>query len=71
MDVQTMIAENLNRIGADGLCCPGCGCSIDDLAPCGSFRSDCCAAKLAIATQSGDDYEVGDEIYVEFIPEME
>jgi len=46
--VGEMLRDKLYKIGADGLCNPikECGCSIDDLAPCGCiYIRECVAAK--------------------------
>ena len=46
----------LHEIGADGLCNPieECGCSLDDLAPCGCLNLNECAA--ALKTKNGKFY---------------
>ena len=33
MNAREMLIKQLKELGADGLCCTGCGCDIDDLAP--------------------------------------
>lgn len=33
MNAREMLIKQLKELGADGLCCLGCGCDIDDLAP--------------------------------------
>jgi hypothetical protein len=45
MNCKDIIIEKLKAIGADGLCTDGCGCGIDDLAPCESYYLDCVPAK--------------------------
>lgn len=44
MNVKQMVIAQLEAIGADGLCSDGCGCVIDDLAPCGELPDYCVAA---------------------------
>jgi hypothetical protein len=65
MNVQEILKNHLKSIGADGLCCDGCGCGIDDLFPCDKTPSECKPAKKGIAEESGEFYEVGDEIFIE------
>jgi hypothetical protein len=65
MNVQEILKNHLKSIGADGLCCDGCGCGIDDLIPCGSDPSECKLAKKGIAEESGEFYEAGDDIFIE------
>jgi hypothetical protein len=67
MTVKDIILAHLRKVGADGLCCDGCGCSIDDLAPCCEYAADvmtCEPARKAVATESGECWEIGDEIFV-------
>lgn len=61
-----LIASALRALGADGLCSGGCGCGLDDLAPCGYPDDDCQAARRTIATEDDPDgdYVAGDTIYV-------
>jgi hypothetical protein len=46
--VLQMIVKQLSEISADGLCFDECGCSIDDLCPCGCLNIDCEAAKKKV-----------------------
>jgi len=48
MDCKEIIIAKLKELGADGLCCEDCGCSIDDLCPCGEDCLDCVPAKKEI-----------------------
>lgn len=45
MNVREIVIAHLKSIGADGLAADGCGCGIDDLAPCGGDITDCKPAK--------------------------
>lgn len=45
MNVKEIIIAHLKSIGADGLCCDGCGCGLDDLMPCESNVLECVPAK--------------------------
>jgi len=64
--VEGMMARKLRAMGADGLCntqeC--CGCSLTELFLCSSGPNECVPAIKTIATESGDCYDIGDEIYV-------
>jgi len=69
--VGEIIISKLKEIGADGLCTDGCGCSLDDLAPCGAciigndgIPEDCVPALRVIAKESGECYDAGDEIFI-------
>jgi hypothetical protein len=69
MNVKEIVTKHLKDIGADGLCSDeGCGCCVDELIPC--WASDikecahCVAAKKVKATEPGDCYDVGDEIFI-------
>jgi hypothetical protein len=42
--VKYIVFTWLKSNGYDGLCCEDCGCSQDDLAPCGEMDQDCVAA---------------------------
>ena len=67
MTVRDIIIAHLRSIGADGLCCDGCGCGIDDLAPCCQYAADvmlCEPAKRSIATEDYAHWKTGDEIFV-------
>ena len=44
MNAREMLIKQLKELGADGLCSPGCGCGIDDLAPCDCIYLDLCRA---------------------------
>lgn len=56
-NVLDMVAEALKAKGFDGLHYEGeCGCSVDDLAPCGQIDSHCEAGYKVIAP-SGKDYD--------------
>lgn len=63
------VREFLESIGADGLAGEDCGCGINDLCPCGEGCGSCFPAKHQIATESGELYDVGDEIWIA-IPDM-
>jgi len=70
MSVKDIIIEALKKMGADGLCNPGCscGCGLGDF-DCEEVNLDCEPARKIIATQEDvdemdGDFEVGDEIYV-------
>ena len=57
MNVREMLIKQLKELGADGLCRPGCGCGIDDLAPCGCIFIDICrAAKWVKPSPDDPDY---------------
>lgn len=47
LSVIQMVIERLKADGHDGLaqCEGGCGCTVDDIAPCGEIRDDCEAAR--------------------------
>lgn len=45
MNVKQIVIAHLKSIGADGLAREDCGCSVDDLIPCGSPYHDCVPAK--------------------------
>lgn len=54
-DLKTMAAKWLKADGYDGLCNPGleCGCTTDDLMPCGEPGCDC---EPAYAAKDGLDF---------------
>jgi hypothetical protein len=67
MTVRDIIIAHLRVVGADGLCCDGCGCSTKDLAPCCEYETNiliCVPAKSAVATEEGEFHAIGDEIFV-------
>ena len=67
MNVREIIITHLRAVGADGLCCDGCGCAIDDRAPCCEYAADvmiCEPARKTVATEAGEYWEIGDEIFV-------
>ena len=41
--VLEIVREYLEKHGYDGLCNEECGCTLEDLEPCGEMMSDCCA----------------------------
>ncbi len=41
MTVKEIIKQYLETNGFDGLCNDDCGCSKDDLFPCGNIQEDC------------------------------
>lgn len=45
MNTRQIIQQYLRANGFDGLAADGCGCGIDDLAPCGGDITDCKPAK--------------------------
>jgi hypothetical protein len=51
--VKDIVREYLLANGADGLCTDDCGCSVDDLAPCGDC-SDCIVA-MDVGPKNGYD----------------
>jgi len=63
MTVKEILIEKLKALGADGLCCEGCGCGLDDLMPCVSNCDSCEPARKTIATEETWCTEIGDEIY--------
>jgi hypothetical protein len=44
MTIKEIIVEKLKAIGADGLCNCDCGCTLDNLFPCGDVYSECMPA---------------------------
>jgi len=44
MNVREITEEHLKRVGAEGLCCEGCGCWMPDLMPCGELSCECAPA---------------------------
>jgi hypothetical protein len=68
MNVKTMVTDHLRWVGADGLCTDGCGCGIDDLAPCECWCPDCVPARRTIAAEAGECHDIGDTIYVAIEP---
>ena len=59
MNVEDIVRERLEQLGADGLCGPydECGCALDDLMCCGSCGGGCAPAKAK-------ENEEGDTVYV-------
>ena len=53
LTVLQMIADTLKAKGFDGLCNEGCGCTLDDLAPCGMMGDDCAAARKRVCPPDG------------------
>ena len=51
-------AKWLKENGYDGLCNDECGCSVDDLAPCGDSTDDCMAAYMTHVFEGDDDYDL-------------
>jgi hypothetical protein len=45
MNVLEIVTADLKAGGFDGLCCDGCGCGLDDLAPCDGDAMKCTPAK--------------------------
>jgi hypothetical protein len=71
MTVRDIILAHLRKVGADGLCFDGCGCSVDDLMPCGGDTGgvrDCEPARKTIATAEHEDANIADEGEEIFIP---
>ena len=54
MNAREMLIKQLQELGADGLCSPGCGCGIGDLAPCDCIYIDICQAAKWIKPKSDD-----------------
>lgn len=52
VNVRSIVAEQLRRTGAEGLCndLHGCGCSLDDLMEC-DFAHDICRPAIGIRCQ--------------------
>ena len=48
MNVREIVIAHIKSIGADGLCCDGCGCGLDDLMPCCGDALECKPAKKHI-----------------------
>jgi len=50
MNVEKIVEDWLKTKGYDGLCEPetGCGCGLDDFAPCGEMTGNCQAAKYRL-----------------------
>lgn len=71
IDAKDILIATLTRLGADGLCCDGCGCGLDDLVPCNSDPSGCVPAKKGKVRDLDEDaraeYDLGpnDDYYVE------
>lgn len=71
MNVKQIVIAHLKAIGADGLCCDGCGCGIDDFMPCGGEVdiSQCVPAKrhdcdgMCSGCMSEGDHDSADNCY--------
>lgn len=67
MNVKDMLQKALHEMGSDGLCNPdaGCGCDIDDLAPCECVNlGECQAAKkMKSEPDSHEMFAYGPEYY--------
>lgn len=52
----SLLQFSLKALGADGLCNPeeGCGCSLDDVEPCGCINLEECVAAKFIRPKAGD-----------------
>lgn len=50
VNVLDIVREYLESNGYDGLCNYKCGCSIDDLEPCGEIKSDCIPAYAIVCS---------------------
>jgi len=57
-NIRELVYEQLLAIGAEGLCNPDleCGCSIDDLMPCGEPEIEYCVAARRSFDSEKDDY---------------
>lgn len=53
MELLDMVKKYLVDNGLDGLCNDGCGCGLDDLAPCGDPEADCQAAVKLVCPKEG------------------
>ena len=53
----SLLQKALSDMGADGLACDGCGCGIEDLAPCQDNPLGCRAARF--------DEETGEYVVIE------
>ena len=64
--VREIIIAHLRSIGADGLCCDDCGCGTNDFPACAGWGdpSNCVPAKKITATEAGEYWEAGEEIFV-------
>jgi hypothetical protein len=73
LDVRDLLISTLTKLGADGLCCDGCGCGLDDLIACNNDPSACVPARkfkvkdLDASEHCCADYDAGpdDDWYVE------
>jgi hypothetical protein len=65
--VEQIIIDHLKAIGADGLCCTGCGCGIDSLFPCDCTPIYCKPAKAEKFDPElhEGEFEKGDTIFIE------
>jgi hypothetical protein len=68
MTVREIITDYLKVNGFDGLCRPGCGCGLDDLAPCGCNTDQCMPAFKRIRNDNcpddcEGDVEIGEQCY--------
>ena len=68
-DVEQMLRDQLKALGAEGLMLvdgqDGCGCTLDDLFPCGGENIlECIAAKLVPCDDECDHGEATDDHYV-------
>lgn len=53
MNLKQIVATELKRIGADGLCNEDCGCSLNDFMPCNTPLPNCVPAKKKDVCQGG------------------
>jgi hypothetical protein len=61
MNVREIVIQYLRQNGFGGLYCPGeCGCTIDDLAPCGEMVEACeSGVKEPCTCGEGCDWDMG------------
>ena len=59
--VLEVVKEYLATHGYDGLCTEGCGCSVDDLAPCGGEGIASCVVAKSVPVEDAKKYLSPDE----------
>lgn len=64
MTALEILKNQLEQMGADGLCIQDCGCGLADLAPCGEWIGECVPA-MAVEERILD---VGEECEIIYIP---
>jgi hypothetical protein len=58
VSVEEMLKHQFAELGADGLCNSdgGCGCGVEELAPCECLNTECIAAKYITPKKGDADY---------------